>query len=191
MELHWGPGCQIYVTPVAPEEICFALVSRDPKLRLDDALPSFPRLQQLLSSARPLGTERGSVTVTRRLRRVCRGNVALLGDASGSVDAITGEGLCLAFQQAAALANAIAAGDLREYAREHRRLARRPTWMADFMLKVGESPRIRARAIHALAANRHLFERMLAVHVGEVSPAKSFVTAAVVAAQAILTASGS
>ena len=29
MELHWGPKCQIYVTPVAADEICVALVSRD------------------------------------------------------------------------------------------------------------------------------------------------------------------
>ena len=35
----------------------------------------------------------GAVTRTRGLREVVRGNVAVLGDASGSVDAVTGEGL--------------------------------------------------------------------------------------------------
>ena len=36
-----------------------------------------------------------------------RGNVALIGDASGTVDAITGEGLCLAFSQAMVLAECL------------------------------------------------------------------------------------
>jgi flavin-dependent dehydrogenase len=48
--------------------------------------------------------------------------VALVGDASGSVDAITGEGLCLLFQQAVALAAALEAGDLALYQAEHRRI---------------------------------------------------------------------
>jgi 2-polyprenyl-6-methoxyphenol hydroxylase-like FAD-dependent oxidoreductase len=41
MELHWGHGCQIYVTPVSPSEVCVALVSRDPHLRLEQALQGF------------------------------------------------------------------------------------------------------------------------------------------------------
>jgi flavin-dependent dehydrogenase len=35
MELHWGPKCQVYVTPVAANEICVAVISRDAHLRLD------------------------------------------------------------------------------------------------------------------------------------------------------------
>src|ERR1700687_6101431 len=42
MELHWGPKCQIYVTPVAADEVCVALISRNPQLRLDAALIAFP-----------------------------------------------------------------------------------------------------------------------------------------------------
>ena len=33
IEIHWGEGCQIYITPTAPEEVCAALISRDPHLR--------------------------------------------------------------------------------------------------------------------------------------------------------------
>lgn len=63
-----------------------------------------------------------------------RGNVALIGDASGSVDAITGEGLCLSFRQAVALAEALEAEDLRGYQEAHRCLLKRPTLMANMML---------------------------------------------------------
>jgi flavin-dependent dehydrogenase len=93
--------------------------------------------------------------------------VALIGDASGSVDAITGEGLCLAFRQAVALADALEAGDLRLYQAEHRRLARRPAFMADFMLLLDRLPYLRGRALRVLSRNPHIFERLLAMHVGE------------------------
>jgi flavin-dependent dehydrogenase len=38
MEIYWGDGCQIYTTPVDAHEVCVALVSRSPELRLDEAL---------------------------------------------------------------------------------------------------------------------------------------------------------
>ena len=178
MEVHWGPGCQIYATPVSPHEVCVALISRDSRVRLDEALQAFPRLSQLLAGAEIASTERGSVTASRRLRRVWRDNVALVGDASGSVDAITGEGSCLAFQQSLAVARAIAGGDLRAYAAAHRRLWRRPAFMADLMLGLGESPRLRSRAMRALTANPEIFARMLAMHVGELHPGQFAVTGA-------------
>jgi menaquinone-9 beta-reductase len=112
MEIHWGEGCQLYVTPVGGAEVCVVLISRDHRLRLDHVLPRFPLLARRLAAAGARSSERGGVSASRRLERVCRGNVALVGDASGSVDAITGEGLCLLFQQAVALADSLAAGDL-------------------------------------------------------------------------------
>ena len=51
----------------------------------------------------------------RTLRSVQRGRVALVGDASGGVDAITGEGIRLGLRQASALAEAMAAGNLQQY----------------------------------------------------------------------------
>lgn len=49
MELHWGSNCQLYITPVAPNEICVAAISRDPRLRLDAALALAGRLQLMPS----------------------------------------------------------------------------------------------------------------------------------------------
>ena len=67
-----------------------------------------------------ISTERGAVTSSRKFNAVYRGRVALVGDASGSVDAITGEGLCLAFRQASTLAEAIEYGDMAKYQQKHR-----------------------------------------------------------------------
>lgn len=170
MEIYWGPKFQIYVTPVGAEEVCVVLMSRNPHLRLDDALPNIPGIVNRLKGAKAVTSERGAVSACRRLRSVYAGNVALAGDASGSVDAITGEGLCLAFKQAAMLADALAAGDLQPYQTAHRRLARRPNLMADLMLSLDLSTRMRCRAIRALAAAPRIFTDMLAMHVGELSP---------------------
>lgn len=163
VEIHWGDRFQFYVTPVAQREVCVALICRDPRLRLDDALARVPQLARRLGpSDAPI---RGAVTATRRLRSVCRGCVALIGDASGSIDAITGEGLCLAFRQAGALAAALETGDLTSYSAAHRRLARRPRAMGDLLLMLDRHPALRRAAVRAFGAHPPLFARMLAAHV--------------------------
>jgi flavin-dependent dehydrogenase len=173
MELHWSKGCQLYITAVGEEEICVVALSRDPHLRLEAALARFPVVARRLAGAGLATLERGGLSASRRLRAVTRDNVALVGDASGSVDAITGEGLCLLFQHAAAVAEAMAAGDLGLYEAAHRRLGRRPALMEDLMLLLDGSHRIRRRAIRAMASRPVLFTRMLATHVGHLSPLAS------------------
>jgi flavin-dependent dehydrogenase len=169
MEIYWGEGCQIYVTPVAAGEVCVALISRSPGLRFEEALAGFPVLQSRLPNAARSSRERGAVTSTMRLRRVTDGNVALIGDASGSVDAITGEGLCLTFRQADLLAEAMAHGDLSRYQSVHRCLAMRPNLMGEMMLLMDRSTWLRGRALHAMASRPPIFRRLLAMHVGALS----------------------
>jgi len=179
MEIHWGDACQLYITPVGPQEICVVLISRNPKLRLDDALPQFPEvLRRLWASGGAVAgmPERGGVSASRRLKAVCRGNVALVGDASGSVDAITGEGLCLLFQHAVALAGALEVGDLGLYQAEHLRIGKRPEFMADLMLFLDSRGRLRRRTLRAMASHPQLFAGMLAMHVGELSMFDFFTT---------------
>jgi flavin-dependent dehydrogenase len=169
MELHWGPNFQLYVTPVGPEEVCVALISTDSTLRLQQALPAFPAVAERLAGAKHGSVERGAVSVTRKLARVCSANVALVGDASGGIDAITGEGLCLAFQQADLLAECLASADLAAYQSGHRALARRPAMMARLMLLL-QNRRLRARVMQAFVSKPKLFEHMLATHLGAASP---------------------
>jgi flavin-dependent dehydrogenase len=166
MEIHWGHRCQLYITPVAEDEVCLVLISSDPQLRLGQALAQFPAVGQRVGNLAALPGERGAVSASRRLRAVRRANVALVGDASGSVDAITGEGLCLLFQQAAALAAALERGDLSRYEREHRRVGRRPRLMARLMLMLDRRARLRRRVIAAMAWHPPLFAGMLAFHTG-------------------------
>lgn len=167
MELHWGEHCQIYVTPVSDAEVCVALVSSSPKFRLDDALVEFPELSARLENTEYSSTERGAITITRRLRRVYRGNTVLVGDASGGVDAITGEGLCLTFRQAALLGDCLASGDLRHYQEQHRIFGRRPALMAHMMLFMAKHDALRRRTMSVFQSSPRSFAGMLAMHVGE------------------------
>jgi 2-polyprenyl-6-methoxyphenol hydroxylase-like FAD-dependent oxidoreductase len=166
VEVYWGSGFQIYVTPVAPDEVCFALISRNPRMRLEHALPQFPELAARLAGAGISSTDRGATSVTRGLNKVWRGNVALIGDASGSVDAVTGEGLCLAFQQAHALADAFEASNLATYQSAHDRLLQRPRMMSNLLLLLDRLPVLRRRVLKAFSRKPELFSRMLAAHVG-------------------------
>jgi flavin-dependent dehydrogenase len=170
MELHWGRDCQIYVTPVGPEEICVALICSSPAVRLDSALAQFPELEARLHSAKHASGERGAITVSRRLRHVYRDRTVLVGDASGGVDAITGEGLCLAFRQAEKLADCLADGNLARYQIEHRRLIRRPALMARLMLLMGRNESLRQRTMRVFERSPQSFAGMLAMHVGDGSP---------------------
>ena len=166
MEIYWGPGCQMYVTPVGAGEACAALITRDSGVRLDAAMLHFPELARKLQGAEIVNEERGAVTATRRLKRVYRGRTVLIGDASGSVDAITGEGMSLAFRQALALADAMAAEDLRPYEAAHRRMARRPVFMGQAMLLLDRFPQLRPHVLRLFDAQPAIFERLLAVHAG-------------------------
>src|SRR5271157_3039891 len=167
MELHWGRRCQIYATPVGREEVCVAMISRNPKLHLEGALGEFPELCARLADAEHTSSERGAITVMRSLRRVHRGRTVLVGDASGGVDAITGEGLCLAFRQAALLGECLASGDLARYQKGHRRLIRRPAFMARLMLFMATHPHLRRRTMQVFQSSPGSFAGMLAMHVGE------------------------
>jgi 2-polyprenyl-6-methoxyphenol hydroxylase-like FAD-dependent oxidoreductase len=166
MELHWGTRSQVYVTPIAADEICVAVISRHSKLRLEQAIYEFPELSERLRNAEPVSQELGALSISRRLHRVQHKNVVLVGDASGSVDAITGEGICLAAKQACALATALESDDIRSYQLRHRTLMRRSQTMASLMLMLERDAGLQRRALAGLAQHPEVFQSLLAVHVG-------------------------
>jgi flavin-dependent dehydrogenase len=170
MEVYWGERCQGYATGVSNEEVCVAVASHDSSLRLDEGLRALPRLSERLAGAETVSAERGALTGNRRLRRVWRSNVALIGDASGTVDAITGEGLGLAFSQAVALARCLESGDLSVYQTEHRKLALRPLCMARLMLTLDQRPWLQQRILQVFGQRPEVFRRFLELHVGALPP---------------------
>jgi flavin-dependent dehydrogenase len=167
VELYWGPRGQVYVTPVAGNEVCVAFVSRDSKLRLEEALKDFPILEKRLAGVEHGSHEMGAMSISRQLKRVHKDGLALLGDASGSVDAITGEGMCLAFKQAEALAQALRAEDLPQYAARHRAIGAKPRLMASLLLAMEWHGGLQRRVLAVLAKHPAVFQSLLNFHVGE------------------------
>lgn len=166
MEVHWCDRGQAYVTPVSPHEICVVVVARDRFSSVDAALDWFPELAARLKGATLLSSERGALTEGHTYKRIADGNTALVGDASGSVDAIAGQGLALSFLQAQALGDALKQGDLQLYEEAHRRIRRTPVFMSQTMLLMDRFSLLRRGTHAAFRSQPWLFDAMLAVHIG-------------------------
>jgi flavin-dependent dehydrogenase len=167
VEVHWSALGEVYITPVAWDETCVAVVTRHSSMRMQQVIDSIPYLRERLERHKPLARERGAVTTTRKLRRVVRGNVALIGDASGSVDAITGEGLALGFRQANLLSQSLDENNLELYAAGHPQILRTPQRIARALLLMDAYPTLRNYVMRVFAGSPALFQGMLNVHLGE------------------------
>lgn len=166
VEVHWARGCQMFVTPLASGEVGVVVFSRDPAVRLENAFDRFPTLAKRLRRTVPTTREVGDTTSLRILPAVTRGRIALIGDASGTVDAVTGHGLSLSFEQAAALADALKNGNLAHYEAAHRKIAAVPIAMSRLMLLMERSDWIRRRTLRLFQKTPGLFSRLLAIHTG-------------------------
>ena len=131
VEVHWADGVECYVTPAGARRVNVAFLWDD-DLRgksatatagaAPEGVPEKPGFETLLArfpavAARLAGAEadsevRGCGPLSRPVRARASGRVALVGDAAGYVDAITGQGLSLAFRSAQALIAALVAGAL-------------------------------------------------------------------------------
>jgi flavin-dependent dehydrogenase len=166
VDVHWGQGCQMLATPTAAHEVCVSVLSRDAGFRISKALPQFPELAERLRNATPVTRELGNATSLNRLAAVACGRVALVGDASGSVDAITGHGLSLAFQQAIFLAEAFERGNLAYYESAHRKIAVMPAVMSRLMLMMDYNSWIRRKTLRLFENMPDVFAKLLSIHAG-------------------------
>jgi flavin-dependent dehydrogenase len=173
VEVHWGDRCQMIVTPTNRDEICIALLCSDSRLRIEKALAQFPEVAHHLRGANSTSVESGAVTGLSRARTVARGNVALIGDASCTIDGVAGQGLSLALQQAAPLAEALACGDLAKYKTAHRKLTATAVRMTRLMLLLDRSAWIRRKTLRLFEAKPHLFSKVISIHAGQ-SDAENF-----------------
>jgi flavin-dependent dehydrogenase len=169
VEVYWHDLGQAVVTPVTSNEVCISIFASAPCGPMTELIELFPELRRRLSGAHATSSVRGAVSGSSEIRAVVRDRFALVGDASGSVDALTGEGLSLGFRQALALAEAAAQQDLAQYQVVHRDLTRVPRRMDNLMLCVGGRAGLRRRVLHALNSQSQMFGLMLGVHTSALS----------------------
>jgi flavin-dependent dehydrogenase len=173
VEVHFSRGVEAYVTPTGTKRVGVAFlwelgaIAGTPNV--DSLLARFPALAERLAGApsdsHPLGAGPLRQDVSARTTR----RAALVGDAAGYVDAITGEGLTLGFAQARLLAevlpDALRAGatmaSLARYERESAAAFRRYARLAGALLWMTRRPRLRRFVLDRMIGSPPLFTSLL------------------------------
>jgi len=123
IEVHFTRLGEVYVTPTGDGMVGLALLA--PRgTDFEAAIAASPALAERVASSEPASDLRGAGPFRQRTRRRVAGRVLLVGDASGYVDAITGEGLRLGLDQARVAIAALAAGRPNDYERDWLRVTR-------------------------------------------------------------------
>jgi flavin-dependent dehydrogenase len=160
VEVHWTPGVEAYVTPVGPQSVNVAFLREgDMAEGFEGLLARFPALQARLRGATPISQVRGAGPLLQRVRARHADRLALVGDAAGYVDAITGQGLSLAFAGSALLMKALPqdlSQDLGPALRRYDASVRK-RWLhyavpAHALAALSRRPALRREAIRSVAA---------------------------------------
>jgi flavin-dependent dehydrogenase len=169
VDVHWAPGAEAYVTPLGDDRCGVAFLfnaRRFEAATFESLLTLFPALASQLDGAPFDSAPRGAGPLGRRVPTPVHGRLVLIGDAAGAVDAITGEGLTLAFESAkmlgAELPEAIRRPSdprpLARYVRRHAALLRRPTFATQSLVWLAERPRLRRAVFDLCVRLPFLFE---------------------------------
>ncbi len=155
VEVHWAAAGEAYVTPVGGDLVGIALLSTE-RRPFEDLLRGFPDLGERMAG-HPLSRVRGAGPLRQRATSRVAGRVLLVGDASGYVDALTGEGIALGLAQARAAVAAVRDDDPARYERHHRRLGRRHDLLTHSLLAATSVPVVRRRIVPAAQRMPGLF----------------------------------
>jgi menaquinone-9 beta-reductase len=173
VEIHFSPVAEAYVTPVGRARVGVAFLweeGRVPdKVSFESLLQRFPAVAAQLRGAPADSEVMGAGPFQRRARRQVADQFALVGDAAGYVDALTGEGMSLAFKCAAVLGEALSTALARDcsrwtlepYERVFRSAFRRYSWLTHGMLMIARRPWLRRRVVRWLGGHPNAFERIL------------------------------
>lgn len=155
VEVHWAAGAEAYVTPVAPDCVGVAILSAS-RGGFDRHLAAFDELRQRVDG-REHGPDRAAGPLRQGARSRAAGRVLLVGDAAGYIDALTGEGMGLAFGAAEALVDCVVRGRPEDYDRQWRRLTRRYRMLTAGLVAATAHPPVRSRLVPAAAALPRVF----------------------------------
>jgi len=160
VEVHWSAGGEAYVTPLGGGCVGVALLGTD-RAPFNERLAAFPALRSRLPGT-GAGPALGAGPLRQRVSSRVAGRVLLVGDAAGYVDALTGEGLALAFACAEALVARVVAGDIDGYERDYRVITRRYRLITSALVAAGARPSLRRRIVPIAARAPWLFRAAVA-----------------------------
>jgi flavin-dependent dehydrogenase len=149
VEVYWSEGAEAYVTPIADDCVGVAILTSQ-RGGFDDHMRAFPVLQERVCGHAD-GPDRAAGPLRQRVRSRTAGRVMLVGDAAGYVDALTGEGLGIAFGAAELLVDCVTADRPEDYERRWRRMSRRYRVLTATVLHASGAPVVRPRIVPAAA----------------------------------------
>ena len=168
VEVHWAEGAEAYVTPVAADAVNVAFLWSGAGRTFEEQVRRFPALESRLRGAGATSDARGAGPLEQRVRTRGGDRLALVGDAAGYVDAITGQGLSLAFGAASLLIAALPddlsqdlAPALRRYDRSLRGRWLRYALPARALLALASRPALRRGALRTAGRFPALFRALL------------------------------
>lgn len=169
VEVHFAEGVEAYLTPAGANRTGVAFLwephALGPRASFASLLAHFPALERRFAGAPFASEAMGAGPLQQNVTRTVGEGVALLGDAAGYVDALTGEGLSLAFHGARVLAGALATepveAALRTYEREASRAFARYGRLTHALLALARRPKLRRTALHALEVAPFAFEKLV------------------------------
>jgi len=155
VEVHWAPAAEAYVTPVADHCVGIAILTSR-RGGFDSHFGEFSDLRDRVHG-RQHGPDRAAGPLRQEVRSRRAGRVLLVGDAAGYVDALTGEGLGLAFGAAELLVGCIVADRPGDYDRQWRKMSRRYRLLTAGLVKASAYAPLRSRIVPAATALPRIF----------------------------------
>ncbi|MEU0615346.1 NAD(P)/FAD-dependent oxidoreductase [Streptomyces albogriseolus] len=156
VEVHWGPDAEAYVTPLGPRLVGVALLTSR-RAPYDTQLAGFPELAARLPPDTAVTPVRGAGPLRRRSRTRVHGRVLFVGDAAGYVDALTGEGVCLALAGARALVANLRRGTPGRYDTDWARATRRYRVLTELLVRTRQQPALAPHIVPMAARLPRLF----------------------------------
>lgn len=175
--VYFRPGIEAYVTPCGPEQTNVAFLWTKGKLitskiSFNNLLTLFPDVKSHLGPATPLSKESAIGPLEQKCTAPIAHGLALVGDASGYLDAITGEGNSIALASAHALSaithkalnkgpKVLSYDELKPYAKAHRSIVRSYYRNTSILLWLSAHPRLMSALISAGASYPQLFSHSI------------------------------
>jgi hypothetical protein len=157
-EAYWSDDREAYVTPVADDRVGIAILTSH-KGGFDTHLGAFSALQERVCG-QAHGPDRAAGPLRQKVISRTAGRVLLVGDAAGYVDALTGEGLGIAFGAANLLVDCVAADRPADYDRRWRPMSRRYRMLTAAVLQASASP-LRSGIVPVAAQFPGVFTRVV------------------------------
>jgi len=160
VEVYWLSDAELYVTPVGENVVGVAVLGTAP-IDLPAAIGRVPELADRLTGVPVASTPRGAGPLRQRVTARRSGRALLVGDAAGYVDALTGEGLRVGFEEAEAAVRAIASGEPETYEADWRRITRSYRWLTHALLWTTSRRALRPLVVPSAHAMPVAFRRIV------------------------------